>query len=66
MHDQCLCEQALQEPVSVRLGNILLCSFDPIVEPIEAEGAHVDSATGRTQHDNETQKVLGVPALGSD
>lgn len=66
MHNQSLCKQAFQEPVSMGLGYFAtVCSPDVVIEPVETKCAHVNCTTSRSKHEDEAEKIFGIPFLRS-
>lgn len=57
MDNECLRHQAFEEPVSVEeLDQVRVsCGSDMVVEPVEAEGTHVDRAAGRAEDQDEAK-----------
>ena len=48
---------------SGRSSNGAVGSLDAVVEPVEAEGGHIDAGGGRTKDKHEAEEILDVPAL---
>ncbi len=49
--------------VETRQGGWVVCGSDAVVEPVEAEGAHVDGGRSGSEDDDEAEEILGVPLV---